>query len=297
MDCKQAMAQVGSYLVAKSGDDDGQLAQALAHIAGCRSCLAALDAMETALGADLMSDVDALRGVSACTECQDALPGYIDAELNGTSLSPFYLRIRRHLSTCAACREEYADLRTMVIADRAGAFGPAPYYPTFQEEHRQGAGSLWEKISAHMRYLTVQIPIRIMAEGARFGELSPLLQMESAPVFALRKSPGSSGQAGAGQFEQWIGAADADNNVVPLFSSGSTTPGSATLVVKFGAIAPPAPIELATVSLLDKDNHLLEILATDADGIALFDGLAAGEYLLLIEHAGRTWRQSFLITA
>ncbi|MBN1314530.1 MAG: zf-HC2 domain-containing protein [Anaerolineales bacterium] len=50
-----------------------------------------------------------------CDACQQALPEYIEAELNGQPLRQLYPETARHLDFCPDCGQMYADLLEMAI--------------------------------------------------------------------------------------------------------------------------------------------------------------------------------------
>ena len=52
-----------------------------------------------------------------CDECFDLLDEYVELEHAGTDADARVPGLRAHLDGCPACREEYASLRALLLAD------------------------------------------------------------------------------------------------------------------------------------------------------------------------------------
>ena len=62
----------------------------------------------------------------ACQACQAGLAAYVDAELAGQPAAGLFPAVSEHLTTCAACRLELAELRSLLELERQGRLEQPP---------------------------------------------------------------------------------------------------------------------------------------------------------------------------
>ena len=61
-----------------------------------------------------------------CQACQAGLAAYVDAELAGQPAAGLFPAVSEHLTTCAACRLELAELRSLLELERQGRLEQPP---------------------------------------------------------------------------------------------------------------------------------------------------------------------------
>jgi len=62
----------------------------------------------------------------ACQACQAGLAAFVDAEVDGQPATSLFPVVAGHLATCAACRQEHADLRSLLGLERQGQLEQPP---------------------------------------------------------------------------------------------------------------------------------------------------------------------------
>lgn len=60
-------------------------------------------------------------------------------------------------------------------------------------------------------------------------------------------------------------------------------------------LAPPHPVTQASVLLRDRAGDLIEMMATDADGLVWFDALEPGRHLVQVEYGRLTWQVGVIL--
>lgn len=61
-------------------------------------------------------------------DCVDALPAFVDFEIEGGRVADRFPKIKRHLDTCEECAAQYAELLEIALAEQAGQI-PASTIP------------------------------------------------------------------------------------------------------------------------------------------------------------------------
>lgn len=121
-ECRRAIAQVRAYLEAGDAQPSAPDA-ALRHLHGCPHCSSSMQHLLRAIAA---KDEDPL----TCAACQDTLPEYHLALMDGVADQATWQPVRRHLATCPACAATYdalADLANLAFGEQAVE---PPSYPT-----------------------------------------------------------------------------------------------------------------------------------------------------------------------
>ena len=73
----------------------------------------------------------------ACQACQAGLAAYVDAELAGQAAANLFPAISEHLATCAACRLELAELRSLLGLEWQGRLEQPPVPGEFDFSYLQ----------------------------------------------------------------------------------------------------------------------------------------------------------------
>jgi hypothetical protein len=58
----------------------------------------------------------------SCSECFDAVSGFVEMELAGEDAAAKIPQVKQHLDQCAACRQEYETLRDLQRLENKGEF-------------------------------------------------------------------------------------------------------------------------------------------------------------------------------
>lgn len=142
-DCRLAIEQLLAYWE----NPDRHRAQAdaaISHISKCPHCEGRIGYLVRALTTD---EEDSL----TCQECQDLLPDYLGAEVEGQTHKARWRPVAFHLETCPHCSAEYATLSDLLELAHGGRGEEPPDYPApdlsflRQEEDRlpQPTGIPW----------------------------------------------------------------------------------------------------------------------------------------------------------
>lgn len=298
MDCTDTLAQINHYLLRGVHIGEPAPQQALAHAAGCRHCLQTLAELG-ALWTDQSSLLNAAVDLLTCAECQELLPAYVDA-LRATDTG-FAKRDRviHHLAHCTACREQYV-LLSELVEELALAEAGMRQLSDAATEQATSPNALWRLLDEHIRELVAPLRIRVGQWGAAFAAwpsaLSDLLPAPQPATSALmRHSEPMQPDESLAYAVQWIELPDTGNNVLVRVGTGASQNAQATIVLKLATMSTAAPLEHGRVSLRDQGGELLERVATDADGLALFQHLPVGKYRLTVEQGGGQWEVNVLI--
>lgn len=61
-----------------------------------------------------------------CQACQAALPGYVEAELDGRNPASLFPDVPAHLAACSDCRQAHEELRALLRLERQGRWEQPP---------------------------------------------------------------------------------------------------------------------------------------------------------------------------
>lgn len=292
MKCSDAISQISDYLL--RGAEAGEVAPqaALEHIAGCRACLATLDELGTLWTAVQSPLLAAAAGLLTCDECSEQLPAYVDAQRTGQPLSAHFAQVTRHLQGCPRCQEEYELLLSLVAESEDGLFGPLPALPT----------SLWQTMTEQVQALVAPLHIQVGKWRATLGEglatltsVQPMLQPSMSATASFRGAGHRSVAELVRHIDQWLELPDPEQDLLIRVGTRSSQESQTTIVLHLTSLKSAAPIEQVRVSLRDSNGSLLERIATDADGLVLFERLPVDKYQLSIEQANRQWQINIVV--
>lgn len=164
MKCSDVVDQLVEHLLTRQPATPVVPDEIMAHIVGCPSCIAELDAISSALTGKpsrLREQADRLLGPQqpaaptqdetldiACRECLDTLGSYVEDQLAGEDVARLYPQIARHLENCPSCREQHDSLYELLREEAAGTFGEPPSYLSFGEWFRRQEQPSFEQASA-----------------------------------------------------------------------------------------------------------------------------------------------------
>jgi hypothetical protein len=231
----------------------------------------------------------------SCVDCGELLSAYIEAELDGENAASLYPAVAEHLSTCEECSEEYADLKSILVAERDGTLVDPPTQPQFDLSFLrpvQPAPSLWqvfEIAGIEVRRLFTEIQIRVGRTTAAFGQLPSLLSPQLAPVAISR------GVQEQPQAQILSLPASADDLSIGL-GIGPVSQQEATIDVRTTQLSSGQPVPRARVAIRDAERRLLTIEHTNELGSALFDHLGSGQYLIEVRYQTRVFELPLTFT-
>jgi hypothetical protein len=127
--------------------------------------------------ADAMGDEDS---TLACEACRAQLAAYVEAETEGTDVAERFPVIWRHLLTCDACGELYADLLEVTLVEESEGLPPVP------KSARPDLSFLPSRIAV-LRHEVEEITTRIVREmkPQALGELTVLCDIFFERIEAL----------------------------------------------------------------------------------------------------------------
>lgn len=139
---------------------------------------------------------DATPDERACALCQETLPDYIEAELNGQPVRHLYRKLAHHLDLCSSCGQVYIDLLELAIQadtennplpDQAPALDLSFLPPlSIAEQMRKVVESLSEALlRRHSPQFLSDLQAASHAFFRQLGELGAVPHFQRAPEFAL----------------------------------------------------------------------------------------------------------------
>lgn len=265
LDCDSAIEKIMTYL----DDADrhrGEVERALNHISECPDC-------ERRVGHLVRALATAGDDTLTCRECEEFLPDYLQADLEGGAGAPLWRRVRLHLETCPHCAAAYATLSDLsALAYRERGTEP-PHYPgpelSFlskgQSGVSKGTGKPW-RVDA-----LGQLIIQFSAEMVRAWQAPGAQPAHAKAGLKSSKSPGVSGQLS-------ITEAVEDLKVTITTESQRDDPDRCIVVVKVDIPSRGGWPNLADTEVrLKRTEQELEIQATDAHGEVVFEGIATDD--------------------
>jgi hypothetical protein len=132
----------------------------------------------------------------ACVTCQESLPEYIEAELNGRPARRLFPQVARHIDVCPACGEAYVDLVEIALQTET-AFLPVPTRAPALDLSFLPSSSPAVKMRQLVERLVKELVRRLNPEALedlsalepeffrRVGELETNLRLQPASTLAL----------------------------------------------------------------------------------------------------------------
>lgn len=229
-----------------------------------------------------------------CKECQVQLPDYVHLELTQQAADAIYPAVAFHLATCRACEAAYwreFDAQGMMkslpelqqVGRRAGVAH------TLEQIINPPAQEWWQRIREQLHRLVIEVPVFVAQTKSAFGDLPAAFAPQLAPASGLRlKRSLLPEEANEPQIELVrFHPPQADLEIA--LSVALVADYKSTLVVWVKILSTGQPVAQDRVTLRTETGSLLEMLSTDGDGLALFQDLVLGRYLIQVAHAGQTW--------
>jgi hypothetical protein len=283
MNHADALNRVIEHMLTRATETKDPPADAVAHIASCRQCIAELAEFCSALTGKPSTLVQNTARLLTCQECHDALSAYVDDEGAGRNLAALHPDVARHLSACAACREYHDDLLRLFRQDEAGIFGEAPRSETWEEWlDRHPWPSIWERMEDGLLRLKVDLPAQVAEASARAAESLVHLFRPHGLALAFRDR----GPEGKGIELLELPCPEADLVIHVLV--GPPLDGKCTLSLQISALETTEPIPGVRVRLFEGSDKLRRNTATDLKGQVDFEIPRSGRFTLRVDHAGHS---------
>jgi len=262
--CRLIVERLSAYLDDPS--DRATLDASVNHMMECPLCESRIGYLIRALATD---EVDRL----TCQECQELLPEYLQAEIDGRAHKAKWHVVAFHLETCPHCSEAYAalvDLMGLAYGERGTE---PPHYPT-----------------PDLPFLKVEQsapsqPLMVDWQLDRLGSL--IIRFSAELVRALQSPAYRPAYAAAGLksarsrrilCQLSLKEAVEDLEVTVTFEEERDTPASCTVIVEVDIPSRGGWPNLAgTRVTLKRGEEELETQWTDAFGKAVFAGIAGDD--------------------
>lgn len=254
--CHMAIERLLTYLD-QPDPHKTELNAALRHIATCRYCEQRVGYLVRALNTP---DEDTL----TCEECEERLPEYYQADIEGHAAGARWRPVARHLATCPHCSAAYAtltDLSTLAFGEQDALLSYPPLDLSFLSKEKKTKPPqpepLW-RLDEWGRLI-----IQFSAE---------LIRAWQPPAFAagLKKSETSPPTLG-----QFLVQTKEDLEVTITAERQRNDPTHCTMTVQVNIPSQGGWPNLADTEVtLKRDQEVLAIQFTDAYGEAIFEKVA-----------------------
>lgn len=268
MDCFEARKILTQDVLGQAPGAPYDLTAAQAHVAGCPVCRERFASLGRAV---LSSQAEAL----SCAECRAWLPDAADDALTGNLAS----LVTTHLAECPACAAEHAALRATLRLARANALPEPPRYPAFALSFLPSPAALWTQVRAHLRRLTMEVPAALLWQARQLVAPPPGLKLSYAPAHVR----------GEGEPVATISISDEAAGLRIDLRATRSPEGTASLAVSPVDTASEQPLAGTRIALAEASGRLLETATVRAEGVARFEAVAPGHYLIRLQRQGNTW--------
>jgi len=228
-----------------------------------------------------------------CSTCQALLADYIRSQLTNQRDDITDPAVAFHLETCPTCQAAYfREFRTQGLAKSLPALQQvgrrAGAVRALEQILQPTSTTLWQRMNEKLQRLTVEVVVLVDQARAVFGNLPAPLTPQPAPAGILRLQASADQETPEPRIEiVKLHPPEADLEIA--LSVVSVTDAQSTLAVWLKTLSTGQPLDEERITLRTDQGSLLEMVATDAQGLAFFRGLALARYLLQVAHAGQTW--------
>ncbi len=303
MDCFEARKILTNDALSPVRRAPYDLTAAQAHVAGCPACAERFASLGRAV---LSSQAEPL----SCAACRAWLPDAVDGALAGNLAS----LVAAHLAECPTCAAEHAALLATLRLARAGALPEPPRQPAFDLSFLPSPAALWTQVRAHLRRLSVEVPAALLWPARQLAAPPPGLKLSYAPArvrgegetpsrlnpqnggdLPSRLTPqnggrdGKSGRDGASRPVATISISDEAAGLRIDLRATRSPEGATSLAVSPVDTASEQPLAGTRIALAEASGRLLETATVRAEGVARFEAVAPGHYLIRVQRQGNTW--------
>jgi hypothetical protein len=128
MTCDEAMTMLAAAVGAASREtgEAALPAEVTSHVASCPHCLEELAALGAIVSGEASMLLDNAYRTNGCDLVGRLLPGWMASNVAMAALREQHAAAWRHIETCERCQTECSELQELIMAARAGEFGPIP---------------------------------------------------------------------------------------------------------------------------------------------------------------------------
>jgi len=266
MNCIDARQILTSAALGQAPGASYDLSAAQAHVAACPACAERFAALGRAV---LSLQAEAL----SCAECRAWLSA-ADKALTGNLAA----LVAAHLAECPSCAAEQATLLATLRLVHAGALPAPPRQPAFDFSFLPTPAELWTQVRAHLRRLSVEVPAALLWQARQLAAPPPGLKLSYAP-------------ARVRGVDETVATISINDEAAGLRIDlrATRSPEGASLAVSPVDAASEQPLAGTRVALAEASGRLLETTTVRAAGVARFEAVAPGHYLIRVQRQGNTW--------
>lgn len=257
--CQMAIQSLLTYLD-QPDSPQSELDTALRHIAACSYCQRRVGYLARALN---NPEQDTL----TCGECEELLPEYYQAEIEGQASGARLRPVARHLATCPSCAAAYTTLLDLSALAFAEASGPPPDYPAFdlsflREKKAQFQPALITRLDEWGRLI-----IQFSAEFFRAWQPPPFV------AAGLKRSETSSKT-----LSQFSGQLRDDLEISVTVEQERKEPAYCTITMQVNIPSRGGWPNLAGLEVtLQRDQEIIATQVTDAHGEVVFEKIGVAD--------------------
>ena len=232
---------------------------AIVHAQNCPYCRERLSYLVPALKLTAEDEL-------SCGGCEELLPEYLAAVIEGEASGPRWRRIAQHLTTCPYCAAEYQTLSELAAPTPPAPVGPSRPKPdlSFLQAEPAPSGWHWDQWGR----LIVQLSAQLFQGGP-----APILRT------AGLRAPGPVSQS----LGQVTLNASEDLEVIITAEAPRRRPSARQLTIQVNIPSRGGWPHLAgTEVTLKQGDQILAVQETDAHGETIFENIAAADLPQLI---------------
>ncbi|MBV7332564.1 carboxypeptidase-like regulatory domain-containing protein [Chloroflexi bacterium TSY] len=180
-----------------------------------------------------------------------------------------------------------------LLAAKQHAMAPEIDYPSYMDfgalyQQQVGQPNFWVKQQENFSRFAHEIRIWVEEKVVKYGDLPSALAPQPLAIGVRRSKSTSASATDEENVVQVLELPDPDADLVIQVGMEPLSDGKGALILQIHTYMLAHPIPQARVMLRNAERELLEINATDADGLIAFQDLARGRYTIEIKHDGQT---------
>jgi hypothetical protein len=239
---------------------------------------------------------------SANQTYEELLHAYVDAELDGEDAAAKFPLLKGYLDDCSPCREEYEEVKALLLMGRRGTFVKPPVEATFDfsyllpppEEPEENIWIIVDRAGKKVMELFTQVELVIKEGRAFFAEL-PTVLLPPAQV-ALQGSRMRRKEARIADSSLLLPSPEHDLSLRLLITTPPSGEEEISVTVQVNRLSSEEPVERAQVTLRDARYRLLESELTQEAGHVTFANMQSGSYIVEGKVRGAILQVPLLVT-
>lgn len=265
------------------------------------AALGLLVELRTAVSEDEAPSHSEIEQLLADLRASTWLEAYVDAECSGQEAAVRFPQVAELLQRNSAFRAEYELLLTHTREAQQGLFGRRPAFRAFAQRMQTDISPSnaapavrWQQLNATAQRLAVTIPLQLGRLRTTFGKLTDELTPKFEPALSYRSQHLDEMDLEA--LDQVLEFPLVQQDLQIRLRTGPANQQRGLLVLETVQLSTATPISGVRITLRDSDGGLLEGLATDEQGRAIFRNMRPDGYQLDVEHKGHLWQFTIELT-